>query len=211
MEPHGTNLSRQANRIRHPGESISLMSRPSAPKPARNPETMSSPQSVDVYDPSFVESAGLMTLSKISNDSHINSRNSTYLHHLDLGDVGTSRDMFECNPSCAWETTSSLQKHDFAFILRTDGRWTYAILADKQEKNMLFVVSLRGATKNISRNRFLDNVRLVNNSENLEKIDHHQQQNCWVLSHQESKILSLSLHGTVCMLRRRERRRQSYR
>mmetsp|Transcript_6253 Transcript_6253/g.10323 ORF Transcript_6253/g.10323 Transcript_6253/m.10323 type:complete len:211 (-) Transcript_6253:1179-1811(-) len=207
MEPPGINLSRQANRIMHPDKSIPLMSRPSTPKPARNPKTISSPQSMDVEDPPLVESAGLISLSKSSNGSHSNSSSSTYLHHLDLGDVGTSRDMLECNPSCpscTWETISSLQKHDFAFILRSDGRWTYAILADKQEKSMLFVVSLRGATKTISRNRFLDNVRLVNNAENLEKTDHHHQRNCGGLSHKESKILSSSFHVTVRVLRRRE-------
>ena len=49
-----------------------------------------------------------MALSKISNSSHNNIDSSAYLHHLDLGDVGTSHGMLECNPSCTWETISYL-------------------------------------------------------------------------------------------------------
>mmetsp|Transcript_29142 Transcript_29142/g.60743 ORF Transcript_29142/g.60743 Transcript_29142/m.60743 type:complete len:223 (-) Transcript_29142:123-791(-) len=107
-------------------------------------------------------------------------RSSTCLHHLDLGDVGTSRDMLIVNTTNDDNTNaanananrlvSSLQKHDFAFVLRTDGSWTYAILAERREESMRFVVSLKGATKTMTRSRWLDSVRLVNNLQNRRKI-----------------------------------------
>ena len=90
--------------------------------------------------------------------------NQTYLPHLDLGAVGTSQDMIIDSDSqpIALEEMNSLRIHDFAFILRSDGRWTYAIIAERQENTIRFVVDNHGDTKTLSRKYWLTSIRLVN-------------------------------------------------
>jgi len=92
---------------------------------------------------------------------------STFLPHLDLGDVGTSRDMiqFEYGPSIASKIMNSLRVHDFAFIQRSDGRWTYAIIADKEEDYIRFVVDANGDTKRLSKKHWCSSIRWVNPDE----------------------------------------------
>ena len=52
-------------------------------------------------------------------------------------------------PQAATEKVSQLKKYDFAFIKRSDGSWTYAILAYRSEEDecMMFVMDERGSTK----------------------------------------------------------------
>mmetsp|Transcript_5666 Transcript_5666/g.12345 ORF Transcript_5666/g.12345 Transcript_5666/m.12345 type:complete len:226 (-) Transcript_5666:116-793(-) len=171
MEPYDTTPSGEANSITHPAESFLPVSRTRTPKPARYLEPESSSRSEE--DPTLVDLAEPSPLRKSKNNC---PRSSTCLGHLDLGDVGTSRDMLECDPNRTWEAILSLQKHDFAFVLRSDGRWTYAILAEKRAKSMRFVVSLKGTTKTITKSKQLDSIRLVNNVHNLEKINNSSRQ-----------------------------------
>ena len=91
---------------------------------------------------------------------------STCLGHLDLGDTGKSQDMLKCYPLHTWEMIYSLQKHDFAFILRSNGSWTYAIIADRQEESIRFVVNTTGSTKTLFTRRWLDSIRVVNTRSN---------------------------------------------
>lgn len=85
----------------------------------------------------------------------------TFLPHLNIGDVGTSQDMVQAEPS-QYEI-NSLQNHDFAFIKRSDGlSWTYAIIASRTENTIRFVVDTDGSTKYVSRNHWQTHVRLVN-------------------------------------------------
>lgn len=95
---------------------------------------------------------------------------STCLGHLDLGDVGASGEMLDCDPLLARELVFGLRRHDFAFVLRSDGRWTYAIIAERQEKKLRFVVDKNGSTKSVYRKDWLDSIRLVNNSYNRERL-----------------------------------------
>jgi len=96
------------------------------------------------------------------------TNNMTHLPHLDLGDIGSLRDMLlqekKTQPlSNPPSNIDSLQIHDFAFILRSDGHsWTYAIIADRQEDTLRFVVDTKGATKILSRRCWPTMVRLVN-------------------------------------------------
>lgn len=57
----------------------------------------------------------------------------------------------------------SLGKHDFAFVLRGDGKtWTYSIIANKTDDSILFVVDTFGSTKTLGRKYWLSRVRCVN-------------------------------------------------
>lgn len=83
----------------------------------------------------------------------------TFLPRLHLGDAAAPTDMLlHFDP----DRVSSLQNHDFAFILRSDKRWAYAIVADRKDYQITFVIDIEGNTKVISRNRWLDSIRPVN-------------------------------------------------
>lgn len=102
-----------------------------------------------------------------SNDS-ATSEHSTYIPRLDLGGAGTAQDMIIMESSCdsiALRMINSLQIHDFVFILRSDGRWTYAIIADKQNDSIRFVVDADGCTKTLSKKHWSNSIRLVNPDE----------------------------------------------
>ncbi|KAL7475358.1 hypothetical protein ACHAW6_001274, partial [Cyclotella cf. meneghiniana] len=76
-------------------------------------------------------------------------------------------------PQDAAKNASNLQNHDFAFVKRTDGSWTFAILAcriflesqsnqaDSHEECMLFVISERGGTKIIRKPHWAEFIRIV--------------------------------------------------
>ncbi len=53
----------------------------------------------------------------------------------------------------------SLKKHDFAFVKRSNGSFSYAILANKTDEAMVFVMSESGATKKIQKRYWCDFVR----------------------------------------------------
>mmetsp|Transcript_40554 Transcript_40554/g.84860 ORF Transcript_40554/g.84860 Transcript_40554/m.84860 type:complete len:781 (+) Transcript_40554:105-2447(+) len=99
-----------------------------------------------------------------SKNTALDSKNCTYLPRLDLGDTGTTRDMMmsESSKRTALEKLNSLKIHDFAFILRSDGQWTYAIIADKQDDRILFVVDADGQTKKLCKKYWSNSIRLVN-------------------------------------------------
>ena len=86
--------------------------------------------------------------------------NGTYLHHLDIGDIASLQDMIleEYDPV----KIDTLTIHDFAFILRSDCQWTYAIIADRQDDSICFVVDTTGGTKTLSRKHWSTSIRLVN-------------------------------------------------
>mmetsp|Transcript_32726 Transcript_32726/g.60340 ORF Transcript_32726/g.60340 Transcript_32726/m.60340 type:complete len:281 (-) Transcript_32726:181-1023(-) len=86
--------------------------------------------------------------------------NRTYLRHLDIGDVVKRVDMVR-EGSDQLEI-GSLQIHDFAFILRSDGQWTYAIIADRNEDVIRFVADTRGSHKALTRRNWATHIRLVN-------------------------------------------------
>ena len=62
------------------------------------------------------------------------------------------------------EAVNSLHKHDFAFIKRSDGSYTYAILAcinDDDEERMRFVLHENGSTKVIRKKHWKKLICLV--------------------------------------------------
>lgn len=85
------------------------------------------------------------------------------------------------NQSDYFRIISSLNTFDFAFIKRSNGQFTYAILADRfidkdrkhggrrDEECMRFVLSSKGTTKVIRRKFWLEMIRLVNGSGSVGK------------------------------------------
>lgn len=69
------------------------------------------------------------------------------------------------DPQGALHQVSQLKQHDFAFIKRADGSWTYAILAhryvSKGEECMMFVLTEEGSTKTIKKKQWANFVRIV--------------------------------------------------
>jgi hypothetical protein len=85
-----------------------------------------------------------------------------------LGDAVrcSSHMIIQDDPKEAFGQVSRLKQHDFAFIKRTDGLWTYAILAhrygdDEGEECMMFVMHQIGSTKTITKKKWVSFVRLV--------------------------------------------------
>jgi hypothetical protein len=78
----------------------------------------------------------------------------------------SSHMIIQDDPQEAFSQVSRLKQHDFAFIKRTDGLWTYAILAhryvdDEGEECMMFVMHQIGSTKTITKRKWVSFVRLV--------------------------------------------------
>jgi hypothetical protein len=85
-----------------------------------------------------------------------------------LGDVArcASHMIIPDDPQEAFGQVSQLKQYVFAFVKRTDGLWTYAILAhsfvdDEGEECMMFVMNQRGSTKTITKKKWVSFVRLV--------------------------------------------------
>ena len=97
-------------------------------------------------------------MSKGGVDSGIGAGNGTYLHHLDLGSAGARHEMYK---KCSVEQIDSLKAHNFAFIRRSGGGWTYAIVSDRHDDFIRFVVDGRGSTKVLSRRSWPKLIRLV--------------------------------------------------
>lgn len=90
---------------------------------------------------------------------------------LVLGDIATPQDMhIEPDPQKAHENAASLLIHSFAFILRSNGEWSYAILANRPvesgpEASLRFVLDTEGRTKILKSKYWSRCIRLVNDSE----------------------------------------------
>lgn len=97
-----------------------------------------------------------------------------------LGETARSpSDMIiESCPQKYAKNAAQLKNYDFAFVKRTDGSWTYSILASRSfigglepneppEEFMLFVMSDGGSTKLIKKRQWADFIRLVAVKENF--------------------------------------------
>lgn len=92
-----------------------------------------------------------------------------------LGELARSSShmVIDLNPTSASSKVSALKNYDFAFIKRTDGSWTYAILAYRSYENddgnqdecMMFVMNEAGSTKMIKKCHWAEYVRRVARSE----------------------------------------------
>ena len=88
----------------------------------------------------------------------------------------SSHMIIEPSPKKATEKVSCLEIHDFAWIKRSNGSWTYAILAYKslvenilgiKAECLVFMVSIRGATKSIKKHQWVECIRQVASEETL--------------------------------------------
>jgi hypothetical protein len=81
----------------------------------------------------------------------------------DLGMAARSRhDMVENDDKeKAMECISRLEMWDFAFVRRTNNKWTYSIISDRTEDSIRFVVDDVGRTKMIDRKGWLKNIRCL--------------------------------------------------
>lgn len=80
--------------------------------------------------------------------------------------------IFEPDPEKATEAIGALAKHDFVFVKRSDGMFTYAILAYRSdedgvipgpsaEESMTFVLSRSGCTKTLARSQWSQFIKLA--------------------------------------------------
>ena len=85
----------------------------------------------------------------------------TYRHndHFQLGDAASPRAL----PAYRAIEVDSLRKYDYAFILRSDNSWTYAVVADRLPEGMLFLVDARGSTKVLKRQHWSSRIRPARN------------------------------------------------
>lgn len=81
----------------------------------------------------------------------------------------------EPTPTRAFDAANKLQKHDFAFIKRSNGSYSYAILADRSKDHdatngtdsenidecMVFVMNDAASVKRITKRHWGDLIRLV--------------------------------------------------
>lgn len=81
----------------------------------------------------------------------------------DLGDaVRCPSDMIvEATQGRTTDAVVSLRKHDFAWVKRSDGSYTYSIIADKTEDHIVFLIDSKGSTKKVSRKHWSELVRRV--------------------------------------------------
>ena len=112
-----------------------------------------------------------------SSEQEVDHRSYIGSYHRDdyvLGDVirSSSHMMIESSPDRAIHAVDSLKIHDFAWVKRSDGFYTYAILAYRNppienksnhhpEEYMYFVVDNSGSTKMILKKHWHDSVRLI--------------------------------------------------
>ena len=97
-----------------------------------------------------------------------NANNNNPLGYV-LGDSPRclSHILIESCPQAALERVSRLNVHDFAFVKRSNGSWSYAILAHRyvdmssNEEHMMFVLSEVGSTKIVKRSQWAKCVSCV--------------------------------------------------
>jgi hypothetical protein len=96
-----------------------------------------------------------------------------------LGEVARSSShmVIENCPRAAFGNVSQMKHYDFAFIKRTDGAWTYGILAhrssdDDNDECMMFVINKDGSTKLIRKKQWVEYIRCVakNDAKMKEKV-----------------------------------------
>ncbi len=87
---------------------------------------------------------------------------------FDLGDTydSTKYQVIESNPSKALNLINQLRIHDFAWVLRSSRKWTYAIIADfpvegGEEASIRFVIDKLGNTKTLKMKHWAKCIRLV--------------------------------------------------
>lgn len=87
----------------------------------------------------------------------------------DLGDIATSPQhmIIETDLTKAYRNVRSLKLHDFVFVRRSNGDWTYSIIANfpirrGKYASIRFVMNNKGSTKTVEARHWAKFVRLVN-------------------------------------------------
>eukprot|EP00578_Thalassiosira_sp_NH16_P004948 CAMPEP_0181139772 /NCGR_PEP_ID=MMETSP1071-20121207/34959_1 /TAXON_ID=35127 /ORGANISM="Thalassiosira sp., Strain NH16" /LENGTH=833 /DNA_ID=CAMNT_0023226699 /DNA_START=109 /DNA_END=2610 /DNA_ORIENTATION=- len=73
--------------------------------------------------------------------------------------AGRSRNFF--SKVDLWLAVGQLRHLDAAFVKRSDGRWTYALVADGNSDEIRFVVNVRGSTKSFPKSTWKSSVRRI--------------------------------------------------
>ena len=101
---------------------------------------------------------------EIKEHSNVRSNEVNY----DLGDSlrCSSHIINDACPQAALERVSRLNNYDFAFVKRSNGSWSYAILASRfvgmyNDEYMVFVMNKIGSTKVVNRSQWAGCVRCV--------------------------------------------------
>jgi len=105
----------------------------------------------------------------------------------------------KADPKIAIANALSLQSLDFAFVLRSNGDWTYSIVADKpitEDDGMAirFVLDEKGSTKTIRKKYWGRGIRLINNakicsSTHQKKEDEGMEDEHYPISEDESSVI----------------------
>jgi len=87
---------------------------------------------------------------------------------LELGDIALPDEIQDMSPQAARDVAASLPVHSFAFVLRSHGVWTYAIMSDRPvlkgpEASIRFVLNKGCSTKIVKRKYWGRYIRLVRN------------------------------------------------
>lgn len=131
-------------------------------RPANGVRESSEPSRPQHHAPPRPNAAGLA-----ADDGHLGFR-----PDYKLGDTLRSPVDMVVQPSreAQFIAVRSLSRHDFAFVRRSDGSFSYAILAfsknasadESKEEALVFVLCEEGSTKSVKRKYWNDSIRLVN-------------------------------------------------
>ena len=101
---------------------------------------------------------------------------------LELGDIALPAEMQDMSPRAASDAAASLPVHSFAFVLRSNGVWPYAIVADRPalEGPERFVLNKGGSTKIVKRKYWGRYIRLVCNGNDVECKNRMQSNKCGI-------------------------------
>lgn len=104
---------------------------------------------------------------------------------LELGDIALPAEIHDTSPQAVQDAAASLPVHSFAFVLRSDGLWTYAIVADRpvlegHEASIRFVLNKGGSTKIVKQKYWGRYIRLVHSSNDGECENRMQGKKCEV-------------------------------
>ena len=107
----------------------------------------------------------------VTQEERTERRNLMETRILEEQPTGISRDYelgetVRCPSHMTAEDTDTLEKHDFAFVRRSDGSYSYAIIAERSEDCMVFLMNYTGATKRISKKHWEKVVRSVSRQPN---------------------------------------------
>lgn len=114
----------------------------------------------DINEPKLMSStseSSFSTTESVKKNEHHNGFREDYV----LGDVvRTPADMIiEPTPEQARQYVASLEKHDFAFVKRSDSTYTYAIVSHRSDDYIFFVMCESCFTKKVSKKRWDDFIR----------------------------------------------------